>query len=41
MFNPVIDIAVIVAFAALFAIPVAIEYRKKKAQPKPRGATKF
>lgn len=39
-FNPMIDVLVIVGFAAAFAVPVIFEYRRKKNAPKPTGATK-
>lgn len=40
MFNPIVDLCVVLAFGALFAIPVIIEYRRNKNAPKPTGATK-
>ena len=41
MFNPIIDLIVLVGFAAIFAVPVAFEYRRKQNAPKPTGATKI
>lgn len=36
-----IEIAVLVGFLCLFAIPVVLEARRKKNAPKPTGATKI
>jgi len=38
---PVNDLLTVVVFAAVFAVPVYIEWLRKQSQPKPRGATKI
>lgn len=39
--NPAIDLIVVAAFAAVFAVPVIREYLRNKNAPKPTGATKI
>lgn len=38
---PMIDALILAGFAAVFSIPVYLEWRRKQQQPKPRGATKI
>lgn len=41
MTGHIAELATLVAFLCLFAIPVVLEARKKARAPKPKGATKI